>query len=77
MYVLVILYYLYTQIYYFCIHSDVGTPPPNFLQDSLDEWMSTDKGHSQCTLTVGQRVAGAPYNMGIVNQFHPITGCLR
>ncbi|KAL9976612.1 hypothetical protein ACROYT_G013934 [Oculina patagonica] len=44
--------------------SDVGIPPPAFLQCALDDWMATDTRQSTCSLSLGQIVPGAPHYLG-------------
>ncbi|XP_078363533.1 uncharacterized protein LOC144647729 [Oculina patagonica] len=53
--------------------SDVGIPPPAFLQCALDDWMATDTRQSTCSLSLGQIVPGAPHYLGVVNYIHPVT----
>lgn len=58
----------------FNLHSDVGIPPPQLMQHSLDDWMATDSKKTTCGLALQHLVPGAPHYLGVVNTVNPSTG---
>lgn len=60
----------------FCLFhfSDVGSPPPAFIEESLRQWMNTDQQQSRCGHTMRTVPPGADHFISNCQVQDPITG---